>query len=128
MMAGGNIVYDFDGHNQAIANSGIGTIHQLAARSGLIDEINTRTNPLKKHLSYHESDHIPNMAYSYLAGGSCLQDIELLRNNRAWPNALVTGITPDPTTAGDFLRRFNKDDFEFRHFFFYEFIDPLDHV
>jgi hypothetical protein len=38
MMAGGNIVYDFDGRNQAIANGGIGTIHQLAARSGLIDE------------------------------------------------------------------------------------------
>jgi len=110
MMAGGNIVYDFDGRNQAIANGGIGTIHQLAARSGLIDEINTRIDLLKRHLPYHESDHILNMAYSYLAGGSCLQDIELLRNDTAWLNALGAEIIPDPTTAGDFLRRFNKDD------------------
>ncbi len=34
MMAGGNIVYDFDGRNQAIANGGIGTIHQLAGDRG----------------------------------------------------------------------------------------------
>jgi len=110
MMAGGNIVYDFDGRNQAIANGGIGTIHQLAARSGLIDEINTRINLLKRHLPYHESDHILNMACSYLTGVSCLQDIELLRNGTAWLNALGAEIIPDPTTAGDFLKRFNKDD------------------
>jgi hypothetical protein len=118
MMAGGSIVYDFDGHNQAIANSGMVSIHQLAARSGLIDEINTRINLLKRHLPHHESDHILNIASSYLAGGSCFQDIELLRNDTAWLNALGAEITADPTTAGDFLRRFNKNDFEFRHFFF----------
>jgi hypothetical protein len=31
MMAGGNIVYDFKGPNQAIANGGIGTIHQFSS-------------------------------------------------------------------------------------------------
>jgi len=50
------------------------------------------------------------MAYSYLTGVSCLQDIELLRNGTAWLNALGAEIIPDPTTAGDFLKRFNKDD------------------
>ncbi len=50
------------------------------------------------------------MAYNILAGGTCLQDIELLRNNEAWLNALDAEIIPDPTTAGDFLRRFSKED------------------
>jgi hypothetical protein len=58
-------------------------------------------------LPYHESDHILNIAYNFLAGGSCLQDIELLRNDEGWLNALGA---QDPTTAGDFLRRFTKPD------------------
>ena len=110
MMTGGNICYDVSGRHQGTAYGGIGNIHQLAKRSGLIDEINKRIGLLKRHLPYHESDHILNMAYNYLAGGSCLQDIELLRNDEAWLNALGAAIIPDPTTAGDFLRRFKKED------------------
>jgi len=109
MMAGSNIVYDFDGRHQGIAYGGIGNIHQLAARSGLIDEIDNRIQLLKRHVPYHESDHILNIAYNYLVGGSCLQDIELLRNDEAWLDALGAQIIPDPTTAGDFLRRFNEE-------------------
>jgi hypothetical protein len=50
------------------------------------------------------------MAYNILAGGTCLQEIELLRNNEAWLNALDAKLIPDPTTAGDFLRRFSPED------------------
>lgn len=110
MMTGGNIRYEVDGRHQAIANGGIGNIHQLAVRTGLVDEIDKRIKLLKRHLPYHESDHVLNIAYNYLAGGSCLQDIELLRNDEAWLNALGAAIIPDPTTAGDFLRRFNQED------------------
>ncbi len=110
MISGSNIYYDFDGRHQAINNGGIGNIHQLAKRSGLIDEIDEQIKLLKRHLPYHESDHILNIAYNYLAGGSCLQDIELLRNDEAWLNALGAEIIPDPTTAGDFLRRFKEED------------------
>lgn len=110
MMTGSNIHYDVDGRHQAISNGGIGNIHQLAMRTGLINEIDNRIKLLKRHLPYHESDHILNIAYNYLAGGSRLQDIELLRNDEAWLNALGAEIIPDPTTAGDFLRRFDQDD------------------
>ena len=106
MMTGGNIHYDIDGRHQAICNGGIGNIHQLALRTGLIDEIDKSINLLKRHVPYHESDHILNIAYNYLAGGSCLQDIELLRNDEAWLNALGAEIIPDPTTAGDFSQTF----------------------
>ena len=37
MMAGRNICYDVDGRHQAIAYGGIGAIHQLAAKTGLIN-------------------------------------------------------------------------------------------
>jgi hypothetical protein len=109
MMTGSNIRYDIYGRHQAISNGGIGNIHQLALRTGLIDEIDRRIKLLKRHLPYHESDHVLNIAYNYLAGGSCLQDIELLRNDEAWLNALGAHIIPDPTTSGDFLRRFSQE-------------------
>ena len=112
MMRGGNIRYDIDGRHQAISYGGIGNIHQLALRSGLVDEINGRMKLLKRHLPYHESDHILNIAYNYLTGGSRLQDIELLRNDEAWLNALGAEIIPDPTTAGDFLRRFSPENID----------------
>lgn len=109
MMGGGNICYDVDGRHEGTSYGGIGNIHQLALRTGLIDEINKRIRLLKLHKPYHESDHILNIAYNCLTGGSCLQDIELLRNDTAWLDALGAKIIPDPTTAGDFARRFDED-------------------
>ncbi len=109
MMAGRNICYEIDGRHQGTAHGGIGNIHQLAMHSGLIKEIDHRMKLLKRNLPYHDSDHILNIAYNLLAGGTCLQDIELLRNDIAWLDALGAKIIPDPTTAGDFLRRFTED-------------------
>ena len=109
MLSASNIHYDMDGRNKGIANGGIGIIHQMAGKSGLVNEIDTRLGLLKRHLPYHESDHILNIAYNVLAGGHCLQDIKLLRNDEAWLDALNAEIIPDPTTAGDFLRRLDED-------------------
>jgi hypothetical protein len=67
---------------------------------------------LKRHLPYHESDHVLNLAYNILAGGTCLQDLELLRNDEHYLDALGTQRIPDPTTAGDFLRRFQVTDID----------------
>ena len=47
MMKGSNIHYDVDGRHQAICNGGIGNIHQLAVRTGLIDEIDKGIKLLK---------------------------------------------------------------------------------
>ncbi|MBW2591928.1 MAG: transposase, partial [Deltaproteobacteria bacterium] len=110
MLSASNIHYDVDGRNKGIANGGIGIIHQMVGKCGLVNEIDRHLELLKRHLPYHESDHILNMAYNVLAGGHCLQDIELLRNDEAWLDALNAEIIPDPTTAGDFLRRFDEDD------------------
>lgn len=110
MFSSANIRYDIDGRHQGIASGGIGIVHQLVRASGLAVEIDNRLELLKRHLPYHESDHILNVVYNILAGGQCLQDIELLRNNKAWLDALQAEIIPDPTTSGDFLRRFTRND------------------
>ena len=67
---------------------------------------------LKRHLPYQESDHVLNIAYNALSGGTCMEDIELRRNDEVYLDALGAQRIPDPTTAGDFCRRFEEDDVE----------------
>jgi hypothetical protein len=40
-------------------------------------EIDDQLELLQRHLPYHESDHVANIAYNILAGGTCLQDIDV---------------------------------------------------
>jgi hypothetical protein len=89
---------------------GIAAIHQLACQLGLPEAIDARLELLKMHLPYHESDHVLNLAYNAMCGGRCLEDLELRRQDEAYLSALGARRVPDPTTAGDFCRRFNEID------------------
>ena len=80
------------------------------AELGLIEAIDRSLHLLKIHLPYHESDHVLNFAYNALCDGTCLQDIELRRNDEVFLDALGARRIPDPTTAGDFCRRFTPED------------------
>jgi len=110
MFTARNIHYEFSDRIQGIAHGGIGVMHTLARQLGLIDAIDERLHVLKIHLPYHESDHVLNFAYNALCDGTCLQDIELRRHDEVFLNALGTRRIPDPTTAGDFCRRFTSAD------------------
>jgi Transposase DDE domain group 1 len=70
---------------------------------------------LKFHFPYHESDHVLNFASNALCNGTCLDDIELRRNDVVFLDALGADRIPDPTTAGDFGRRFTPEDVETLH-------------
>jgi len=112
MFSARNIHYEVAERTKASDAGGIGLIHKLARKIGLIKEIDRRLHLLKRHLPYHESDHVLNVAYNFLAGGTCLDDLELLRNDEVYLNALGAQRIPDPTTAGDFCRRFKSEDVE----------------
>ncbi len=51
-----------------------------------------------------------NLAYNVLCGGTRVEDIERLRHDTAYMNALGADLIPDPTTTRDFCRRFGEDD------------------
>jgi hypothetical protein len=110
MFSATNIQYEMADRVRAIDCGGIGAFHILARNSGLIDAIDKKVHLLKIHKPYHESDHVLNIAYNTLAGGTCLDDIELLRNDETYMDALGAERIPDPTTAGDFTRRFYESD------------------
>ena len=105
-----NIQYEMAEKVRAIDCGGIGAFHLLACNSGLVEALNDRVHLLKRHLPYHESDHVLNIAYNTLTGGTCLEDIELRRNDETFMDGLGAERIPDPTTAGDFTRRFSVGD------------------
>ena len=107
MFTASNIRYELAQRARGIAAGGIGLMHGLVKALRLDDAINARLHVFRLHNPYHESDHVLNIAYNVLAGGACLEHLELLRNNEVYLDALGARRIPDPTTAGDFCRRFN---------------------
>jgi len=107
IMTASNIHYELADRTQATAHGGVGAIHLLARKLGLDRAINEGLGLLKIHLPYHDSDHVLNIAYNLLAGGTCLEHLELLRRDEAYLDALGARRIPDPTTAGDYCRRFD---------------------
>jgi hypothetical protein len=110
MFGGEGIRVEMADKARAIGNGGIGLVHQLARQTGLVDAIDRRLHLLKIHRPYHESDHVLNLAYNAMCDGVRLEDIELRRNDEVFLDALGTERIPDPTTAGDFCRRFDETD------------------
>lgn len=109
MLRAGNVQYELSGRAVGTAYGGIGLVHQLARALGLPEAIDRRLHLFKFHLPYHESDHVLNLAYNALCGGTCLEDLELRRQDEGYLNALGAERIPDPTTAGDFCRRFERE-------------------
>jgi Transposase DDE domain group 1 len=101
-----NIHYELADRARGMVHGGIGSMLLLVRRLGLPEAIDRRLHLLKIHLPYHESDHVLNFAFNALCGGTCLDDIELRRNDEVYLDALGAQRIPDPTTAGDFCRRF----------------------
>ena len=110
MLVGGNIQYEMGEKGQGLACGGIGAMHQMAQRIGLVKTIDEELELLKVHAPYHESDHVLNIAYNVMVGGVRLEDIELRRQDEVFLNALNAQRIPGSTTAGDFTRRFEEED------------------
>jgi hypothetical protein len=110
MLSARNVRYEMADRVRAIECGGIGAFHVLAQNVGLVRQIDKRLHLLKQHKPYHESDHVLNIAYNTLTGGTCLDDIEVRRGDEGYMDALGAERIPDPTTAGDFTRRFSQAD------------------
>ena len=109
MLRGSNIHYELSDKTRATGYGGMGAVHLMVQRLGLVEEIDRNLELLKVHLPYHESDHVLNIAYNVLVGGQRLEDIELRRQDESFLDGLGAQRIPDPTTAGDFTRRFGVE-------------------
>jgi hypothetical protein len=110
VLSGRDPDYDVSFRDRATACGGLGAIHSLVRHLGLPAAIDDHLHVLKLHLPYHESDHVLALAYNALCGGTCLDDLDRLRQDEPLLDALGARRLPDPTTAGDFCRRFTRPD------------------
>jgi hypothetical protein len=109
LMTASNIHYEPADRARGLSAGGIGALFLLAQKIGLVKEIDRNLHLLKRHLPYHESDHVLNIALNRLAGGKRIEHLELRRNDEVYLDALGAQRIPDPTTTGDFCRRFSSE-------------------
>jgi len=102
-----NVVYEMSERSRGVVHGGMGLIAGLVDSVGLAGEIDSSLQLLQVQVPYFESDHVLNIAYNILCDGKTLDDIELRRGDRVFLDALGAAALPDPTTAGDFCRRFD---------------------
>jgi hypothetical protein len=85
---------------------GLVLAQQFVRRFGVAQRLDQAVVLFKRHAPYYESDHILALAYTLYTDGTCLEDQAALQGSEA-VRRLVGGCRiPDPSTAGDFLRRF----------------------
>ena len=108
-LRGSGIAYEMAQRTRAIPCGGIGALMRLVESVGLPEAINEKARVLKRYRPYQDSDHVLSIALNLLCGGEVLEDIEIRRNDAAFLDALGARAIPDPTTAGDYLRRFDED-------------------
>jgi hypothetical protein len=101
-------IYDLSERSRGISYGGVPLLLRLARSVGLADAIDRQVNVLKLWSPYRESDHVLNFAINAWCDGQRLEDMELRRNDLAFLDAINAETLPDPTTAGDFCRRFKE--------------------
>lgn len=107
-LSAGDLSFELGQRTNAISAGGLPLIHKMCESLGLKETIDKRVHVLKLHCPYHESDHVLNIAFNILAGGTRIEHIEHRRCDTTYLDALGTHSIPDPTTAGDFCRRFTN--------------------
>ena len=71
-------------------------------------KIDANLSLLQRSGPFKESDHVLTHVYNLFLGGTSIEDISFLQQSEPLRRILGTRRVPDPTTAGDFLRRFDS--------------------
>ena len=101
MIAPPAIPYELAGRVQATNAGGLGVIQQMVKQLSQAESINRICSIFRMHLPCNEANHVLNNACNLLAGGTCLEHLELRRKDEPYLNSFEAERIPDPTTVGD---------------------------
>lgn len=99
---------EVDQRSEVTPYGGLGLFAAVVRRFGVAEKIDEGVRVFKMHRPFYESDHVLSIAANLFVGGSCLEDQANLQQSEAVRRILGAVRIPDPTTAGDFLRRFDE--------------------
>lgn len=94
--------------SETTALGGLALAVRLAARLRMAQSIDGQLLLLRSRRPFHESDHVLTHVYNLFSGGTAIEDIADLQHSEPVRRMLGASRIPDPTTAGDFLRRFDE--------------------
>jgi hypothetical protein len=92
---------------EATAYGGLSLATALMRSLGVPRALDQALSLLQSHRPFTESDHVLTHVYNLFVGGTCIEDIGHLQSSEPVRRMLGAVRIPDPTTAGDFLRRFD---------------------
>lgn len=99
---------DTDARGEVTHYGGLVLAQQFMRRFGVAQRLDQRLRLFTRHAPYYESDHVLALTYTLYADGTCLEDQGALQGSEAVRRLVGACRIPDPTTAGDFLRRFKS--------------------
>lgn len=108
MLSPQNVQYELAEKAGGTACGGMAAVHAFVGKIGLAEAIDKHLNVLARHTPYYESDHVLNLVFNALCGAVAIQDIETRRSDEQYLECIGAERIPDPTTAGDFCRRFDE--------------------
>lgn len=94
---------------EATAYGGLSLAVAVVRQLGVDRALDQALNLLRSHRPFRESDHVLTHVYNLFVGGTCIEDIGHLQASEPVRRMLGAVRIPDPTTAGDFLRRFDAE-------------------
>jgi len=93
--------------NEALTvHTGLSLVYAMAEALEIPRILDEHVKVKQRESGYPESEHILALAANAFVGGDYLEDLEALREDVAIQRAIGRKDLPDPTTAGDFCRRF----------------------
>jgi DDE family transposase len=92
------------------SHAGVVRLHDFAQRLGVAQVLDEELQVKTRERGYPESEAVSSLVYNSILGGTCLSDLEVLRGDPGTQELLGAERSLAPTTAGEFLRKFDLGD------------------
>jgi hypothetical protein len=92
------------------SHAGVVRLHDFAQRLGVAQVLDEELGVKTRERGYSEGEALGSLVYNTILGGTCLKDLEVLRGDAGTQELLGVDTVLAPTTAGEFLRKFDRGD------------------
>jgi hypothetical protein len=92
------------------SHAGTVLLHDFAQRLGVARALDEELQVKVRERGYEEGQAISSLVYNLILGGEHLSDLEVLRGDPGTQELLEAETILAPTTAGEFLRKFDIGD------------------